>query len=77
MGDFDGVGRIYRIEPQPQPERHPQLERTERDKRGKGQDSGHHEEEPHDTVELHDEPTSPSKKTERPRPRDHKLDISA
>jgi hypothetical protein len=77
MGDFEGVGRVYRTELNPQPERHPQIDRAERDKRGKGQDP--HHEEPHDRVELHEEEadSATKKASPQPKPKDRKLDISA
>lgn len=77
MGGFEGVGKVFRSELNPQPERHPQIDRAERDKRGKDQDQ--HREEPHDSVELHDEDgAAESKKASpRPKPKDRKLDISA
>jgi hypothetical protein len=78
MGDFEGVGRVYRTELNPTPERHPQLEKTDRDRRGKGEHPGK-DDEPHDRVELHEEdlgqaPVDPGKKR---RPTDRHLDISA
>jgi hypothetical protein len=77
MGGFDGVGKVFRTELNPQPERHPQIDRAERDKRGKGQDQ--HREEPHDSVELHEEDAAPAaeKSSPRQKPKDRKLDISA
>ena len=77
MGEFEGVGRVYRTELNPQPERHPQIDRTERDKRGKGQDP--HHDEPHDRVELHEEGADSATKKANPqsKPKDRKLDISA
>jgi hypothetical protein len=79
MGEFDGVGRVYRVELNPHPDRPPQVERTEKDKRGKEQDA-HHDEEPQDKVELHEEEADPPKEDEKapkPKPKDRKLDISA
>lgn len=79
MGEFDGVGRVYRVELNPHAERPPQVDRTEKDKRGKGQDPSH-EDEPEDKVELHEEVASPpegAEKAPKLKPKDRKLDISA
>jgi hypothetical protein len=77
MGEFDGVGRVYRSDLNPHPERPPQVDRAERDRRGKGGDPDHPGEEPHDTVELHEEPGDHQDKAKAPKPKDRKLDISA
>ncbi len=76
MGEFDGVGRVFRTELNPHPERHPQVDRTEKDKRGKGEHA-HPDDEPHDTVELHEQKMEPAEKAPEPKPKDRKLDISA
>jgi hypothetical protein len=79
MGEFDGVGRVFRVELNPHPDRPPQVDRTEKDKRGKGEDP-HHDEEPQDKVELHEEDRVAPKGDEKapnPKPKDRKLDISA
>ena len=75
MGDLEGVGRVYRPELNPHPERHIKIDRSEPDKQG--HDHPQQESEPQDKVELHDGTDQSSQKAPKPSPKDHKLDISA